>query len=118
MQLIPIMPNGSVLGEVTNTGLVVNPANKQPLGRVMSSRLVRDMAGNRVIAEMVRGGFVVGFGCRQIGYLDSDGRIRKDNKTTDYRVLPDGVVISPEGAYVGEVVRTGKVFDNNCMLLG
>lgn len=67
---------------------------------------------------MVRGGFVVGFGCRQIGYLDSDGRIRKDNKTTDYRVLPDGVVISPEGAYVGEVVRTGKVFDNNCMLLG
>ena len=116
--LTEYMPNGSVLGEVSNTGLVINPRNQQPLGRVVSNNLVRDTAGNQVIAEMVRGGFVVGFGCKQIGYLEADGRIRKDNKTTDYRVLPDGVVVSPEGAYVGEVAKTGKVFDNNCMLLG
>ena len=115
--MIPITPQGTVLGTVGNEGSVFN-ASQQIVGRVLANGLVKDVSGSEVIAQMIRGGLVVGYGCKQIGLLDSDGKIRKNNQIVDAKINFDGTVTNAAGDYLGEVVPTGKVLDNNCSYLG
>ena len=84
-QLIPITPAGQVLGKVGNNGTV--ESNGQIVGRVLASGLVKDVAGNKVVAQMVKGGLVVGYGCKHLGYLDADGKIKNNGKETEYKIL-------------------------------
>ncbi len=58
---LPITPQGTLLGTVQNDGTIENE-NRQTVGRALANGLVRDTNGSKVIAKMVRGGFVVGFG--------------------------------------------------------
>ena len=91
---------------------------RQIIGRTLSNGLVKDMSGAKVIARLVRGGLVVGYGCRNIGFLEKDGKIRKGNQEFDYKIMPSGVVVDTSNQYVGEVIQPGPAFDNNCTLIG
>ena len=114
---IPITPQGTVLGQVQNDGSIENE-QKQIVGRALPSGLVKDPSGAKVVAKMVRAGTVIGYGCEQIGYLDRDGKIKKENQETNYKITPEGIVLDSEGHYVGEALRKGRVFDNECNFLG
>lgn len=114
---IPITPQGKVLGTLQNDGSIENE-RKQIIGRALPNGLVKDNTGKKIIAKMVRAGTIIGFGCNQIGYLDNDGTIKKGNEETNYQITPDGIVLSDEGKYIGEVLKIGRVFDNDCNLLG
>lgn len=114
---IPITPQGTLLGDLQNDGSVENE-KKQLVGRALPNGLVRDSSGAKVVAKMVRAGRVVSYGCNQVGYLDKDGKIKKGNEETNYKITPEGIVLSPEGRYLGETLKTGRVFDNECNFLG
>ena len=114
---IPITPQGTILGQLQNDGTIENDKD-QFVGRALPNGLVKDAAGAKVVAKMVRAGTVIGFGCSQIGYLDKDGKIKKGNEETDYKVTPDGIVLNSEGEYLGQTVKKGRVFDDDCNFLG
>lgn len=76
LQFLPITPQGSLLGTVQNDGSIENQS-RQIVGRVLSTGLVKEPNGNKIVAKMVRGGTVVGYGCKQVGYLDKDGKVKK-----------------------------------------
>ena len=113
---IPITPQGTVLGTLQNDGSIEND-KKQIVARYLPDGTVRDTSG-KVVAKMVRAGVIVGFGCNDLGYLDKDGKIKKGNEETGYKINPEGVVTDADGRYVGEVLPMGRVFDNNCNFLG
>ena len=114
---IPITPQGTILGFLQNDGSIENE-QRQIVGRAMPNGLVRDHAGAKVIAKMVRAGTVIGYGCNNIGYLDKDGKIKKGNKETNYKITPEGIVLDAEGKYIGETLKVGRVFDKECNFLG
>ena len=91
---------------------------KQVVGRALPNGLVKDASGSKVVAKMVRAGSIIGYGCNRIGYLDKDGKIKKGNEETNYKITPEGIVLDAEGRYIGETLKTGRVFDNECNFLG
>ena len=114
---IPVTPQGTLLGKLQNDGSIEND-KQQVVGRALPNGLVKDVGGAKVVAKMVRAGSIIGYGCNQIGYLDIDGKIKKGNEETNYKITPEGVVLSVEGKYIGETLKTGRVFDNECNFLG
>ena len=113
---IPITPQGTLLGVLQNDGTIENE-KKQVVGRSLPDGTVRDASG-KVIAKMVKAGMIVGYGCNDIGYLDKDGKIKKGNEETGYKINHEGIASNSDGKYIGEVLPTGKVFDSKCNLLG
>lgn len=68
-QMIPVTPQGEILGKVNSNGTVEND-RKQIVGRILSNGLVKNPSGSKIVARLVRGGLVVGLGCKNIGYLE------------------------------------------------
>ena len=114
--LLPITPDGRILGVVNNRGEVVN--GQQVVGKMQPSGLVTDVSGARILAKGVNPGVIVNWGCNFSARLDKDGVVRRDNAETTDRVYADGTVWSTEGKFEGVTIKTGSVYDNECQYIG
>ena len=114
--LLPITPEGKVLGTINNRGEVVY--QQQVLGKMQPSGLVTDISGSRILAVGINPGIVVNWGCDYSARLDKDGVVRRDGVDISARVYADGTVWSNDEKYIGSVITTGRVYDNECQYIG
>ena len=115
--MIALSPNGYSLGIINNRGEVVN--NKEEVvGKLLPNDLIRDIENKKIIGKAVLGGMAVGWGCNYYGFVEQDGKIRKDNKDTGYQMLFDRSVVDKNGKYAGDIVKIGWVRDDKCNLIG
>jgi len=114
--LLPITPDGRILGTVNNRGEVMH--QQQVVGKMQPSGLVTDITGSRILAKGVNPGVIVGWGCDYGTKFDKDGIIRRDGVETNYRIYADGTVWTAEGKYVGSAIKTGSVYDDECQYVG
>ncbi len=115
-ELIPINPEGMVLGTVNNRGEVVK--DKKVVGRMRPNGLVYDKKGEKVVAVGILPGFIAGWGCDFEGKLGKDGVVRYAGSEVDYRIYADGTVWRPDGTFAGRTMITGNVYDDECNYLG
>ncbi|MBR2137614.1 MAG: DUF3659 domain-containing protein [Alphaproteobacteria bacterium] len=115
--LLPIAPDGKVLGVINNRGEVVD-AQQKVVGKMRPNGMVTDISGAKIIALGVQPGYVVNWGCDISLKLDKDGVVRQDDVDTKNRVYPDGTVWSEDGHFVGRTMMTGSVYDNECQYIG
>ena len=114
---IALSPNGYSLGVINNKGEVVNSL-QEVIGKVLPNSLIKATEGKNIIGKAVIGGKAVGWGCKQYGYVDKDGKVKKDGKDTGYRMLFDRSIVDNNGKYVGDIVKIGWVRDDKCNIIG
>ncbi|MBP5215784.1 MAG: DUF3659 domain-containing protein, partial [Alphaproteobacteria bacterium] len=114
--LVPITPAGTVLGTINNRGEVVD--QKKVLGKMRTDGLVTDLAGSRILARGIPAGYLVNWGCDYSHKLDKDGVVRHNGENTDYRMHADGTAWTSDGKFVGKIIKTGPVYDEQCRYLG
>ncbi len=114
--LLPIAPDGSLLGTINNRGEVVD--QNKVIGRMHPNGLVTDKSGAKILAQGVEMGFIANWGCNYEYKLDERGVVVHNGEDTNMRVYPNGTVWAPDGQYVGSVIKTGHVYDNQCNYIG
>ena len=114
--LLPITPEGKVLGVINNQGEIVK--EQKVVGKMRPNGIVTNLTGDKVLAVGVQPGYIVNWGCDYSLTLDKDGVIRQDGKETKYRIFADGTVWSPDGKFMGKAIETGSIYDNECRYIG
>ena len=114
--LIPITPEGRVLGTVNTRGEVVN--NQKIVGKMLPNGLVTDKKGHKILALGVKAGYIADWGCNYGSRLTKEGVIINDGNEVNYRLYADGTVWTPDGEFAGKLIKTGMVFDDECNYLG
>ena len=114
--LLPITPDGKVLGEINNRGEIVS--QNKVIGKMRPDGLATDKSGGKILARGLHSGYIASWGCRYEYKLDKDGVVRKEGNDTDFRVYADGTVWSPDGKFVGKIIKTGSVYDDECNYIG
>ena len=114
--LLPITPDGKVLGELNNRGEIIS--QNKVVGKMRPSGLVTDKSGAKIIARGIHSGYIANWGCNYGYRLDRDGIVRHDGAETSIRIYADGTAWTDEGQFAGKIIETGSVYDDECNYIG
>ena len=114
--LLPITPDGKVLGELNNRGEIIS--QNKVVGKMRPSGLVTDKSGAKIIARGIHSGYIANWGCNYGYRLDRDGIVRHDGVETSIRIYADGTAWTDEGQFAGKIIETGSVYDDECNYIG
>ena len=115
--LIALSPNGYSLGIINSRGEVIN-SDQEIIGKLLPNSLIKATEGGNIIGKAVIGGKAVGWGCKTLGYVDKDGKVKKDGKETGLKMLFDRSIVDKSGNVVGDIARVGIVRDEKCNIIG
>lgn len=108
--------NGSVIGQVISTGLVID-ANGAKIGSITADSLIINDSGE-IIGGVVPQGVAIGNDNRFLGNVHGDGIVRGISGKELGRALPNGLVLDKQSEVIGAVLFPGLVYSDQGKTIG